>query len=182
MRRYILLVLLVLLGIPSFGAEDGKVINVRTDNSSLIICVDKDGFLRTLHYGGVIADSSPFADFQFGISKGHGSVCETYPTQGGRGFNEPALAVTHKNGDLNTELRYISHNTEMTENGNVNRTIIHLAGLDENMNYRVTELNVEKSASWFAGKSLSGEFLMKKGVNPPLKKVYESAVFLLEGE
>ena len=57
-----------------------------------------------------------------------------------------------------------------------------LAGLDENMNYRVTELNVEKSASWFAGKSLSGEFLMEKGMNPPLKKVYESAVFLLEGE
>ena len=28
MKRYILLVLLVLLGIPSFGAEDGKVINV----------------------------------------------------------------------------------------------------------------------------------------------------------
>lgn len=133
MKRYILLVLLVLLGIPSFGAEDGKVINVRTDNSSLIICVDKDGFLRTLHYGGVIGDTSPFADFQLGISKGHGSVYETYPTQGGRGFNEPALAVTHKNGDLNTELRYISHNTEMTENGNVDRTIIHLADLKEGL-------------------------------------------------
>lgn len=133
MKRYILLVLLVLLGIPSFGAEDGKVINVRTDNSSLIICVDKDGFLRTLHYGGVIEDTSPFADFQFGISKGHGSVYETYSTQGGRGYNEPALAVTHKNGDLNTELRYISHNTEMTENGNVDRTIIHLADLKEGL-------------------------------------------------
>ena len=55
MRRYILLVLLVLLGIPSFGAEDGKVINVRTDNSSLIICVDKDGFLFLTDSGKEIA-------------------------------------------------------------------------------------------------------------------------------
>ena len=30
---------------------------------------------------------------------------------GGRNFREPALRVTHADGDMNTELRYVSHTT-----------------------------------------------------------------------
>lgn len=57
-----------------------------------------------------------------------------------------------------------------------------LDGLAADKNYRIAEVNVDKSSSWFSGKVLSGSMLMNKGVNPPLKKVYDSAVFVLESE
>ena len=57
-----------------------------------------------------------------------------------------------------------------------------LDGLSADNNYRIAEVNVDNSSSWFSGKVLSGSMLMNKGVNPPLKKVYDSAVFVLESE
>lgn len=57
-----------------------------------------------------------------------------------------------------------------------------LDGLSADKNYRIAEVNVDKSSSWFSGKVLSGSMLMNKGLNPPLKKVYDSAVFVLESE
>ena len=55
-----------------------------------------------------------------------------------------------------------------------------LQGLDEQRNYKVTELNVDKSCWWGDGGSFSGSFLQGGGFNPVLQKKYASAIFLLE--
>jgi len=57
-----------------------------------------------------------------------------------------------------------------------------LRGLSEELDYHIEELNVEKSSSWFSGKTLPGSMLINKGLNPPVKQVYQSAVFLLEAK
>lgn len=57
-----------------------------------------------------------------------------------------------------------------------------LDGLDGDTKYRVRELNVEKSCWWGDGKSFSGDFLMNQGMNPQLRKIYDSAIFLIEAE
>lgn len=59
---------------------------------------------------------------------------------------------------------------------------LRLAGLDQDRRYKVTEQNVEKSCWWGSGKSFEGSFLMNHGLNPDMKKVYDSAVFLIEAE
>ena len=57
-----------------------------------------------------------------------------------------------------------------------------LDGLDGETRYKVRELNVDKSCWWGNGQSFSGDFLMSQGMNPQLKKIYDSAIFILEAE
>ena len=57
-----------------------------------------------------------------------------------------------------------------------------LDGLDGETHYKVRELNVDKSCWWGNGQSFSGDFLMSQGMNPNLKKIYDSAIFILEAE
>lgn len=125
MKKILTIAVLALLACTA--KAKGPVINIRTDNVSMIIRVEQDGRLNTLHFGGAIEDASAFSDFKSGIHGNHGAPYDTYPTQGWRGFNEPALAITHKNGDLNTELRYLSHETRTLTDNNITETTIHLA-------------------------------------------------------
>lgn len=59
--------------------------------------------------------------------------------------------------------------------------LLNLHGLDPERRYKVTELNVEKSGFWGNNRVFSGEYLINEGISPRLEKMYESAVFLLEG-
>ena len=109
----------------SNAGTGGRIINIRTDAVSWVIRVDKEGCLNTLHFGGAIEDASALADFNYGFRTDHGTPYHTYPTQGERNFNEPALAITHRNGDLNTVLRYTGHESRSLD-GNATETTIHL--------------------------------------------------------
>ena len=57
-----------------------------------------------------------------------------------------------------------------------------LRGLDPNKKYIVKELNNYKNKSSFWGNDqvFSGEYLINEGINPNLKKIYDSAVYLFE--
>lgn len=57
---------------------------------------------------------------------------------------------------------------------------LRLHGLDPNKQYRIKELNVNKSSFWGDGKVFSGEYLINDGINPPLRKIYDSAIFSVE--
>ena len=57
-----------------------------------------------------------------------------------------------------------------------------LQGLDPDLKYKVTELNVNKSCWWGNGGVYSGAFLAGGGFNPAFRAANTSAVFLLEAE
>ncbi|MBQ6958877.1 MAG: alpha-galactosidase [Bacteroidales bacterium] len=57
-----------------------------------------------------------------------------------------------------------------------------LDGLDPKRNYRVKELNVDRSCWWGDGKEFSGAFLGTGAFNPDLPQKYSSAVFYLEAK
>ena len=59
---------------------------------------------------------------------------------------------------------------------------LHLDGLNPDLRYKVTELNVNKSCWWGNGESFTGDFLMNGGFNPRIYKTHESAIFYLEAE
>ena len=61
-----------------------------------------------------------------------------------------------------------------------NSKAVKLYGLDPTRQYRITELNVEKSTFWGNNQLFKGEYLINEGINPKLEKMYESALFLLE--
>lgn len=131
MKRMMIIAAATVMTFTGFAKENGPVINIRTDGVSMIILADEEGCLRTLHFGGAIDDASSLAYYSNGIHPGHGSPYETYPAMGWRNFNEPALSITHRNGDLNTELRYVSHESRPLGDNNIVETVIHLADVAE---------------------------------------------------
>ena len=67
----------------------------------------------------MIDDASPAAGIKSYRRTDHGTDNLAYSTMGGRNFREPALRVTHADGDMNTELRYVSHATRTLADKNV---------------------------------------------------------------
>lgn len=61
-----------------------------------------------------------------------------------------------------------------------NSQSIKLNGLDPNKEYKMIELNVDKSNFEGNNKIFTGEYLINEGINPKLEKMYESAVFSIE--
>ena len=140
MKRILLLSLslLLCLGVSAQTQSNRQIINIRTDDVSLVMKVDKLGRLTTLHFGGAIDDASCLLEFKNGFVGAHGTPYETYPAEGEKNFNEPALAVTHRNGDLNTELRFTGIDRRSVSD-NVSETLIHLSdkaeGVDVDLVY-----------------------------------------------
>jgi alpha-galactosidase len=58
---------------------------------------------------------------------------------------------------------------------------VRFAGLDENKEYKIRELNVPANAKpcWLDGKTISGKLLMSTGINIPLEREYSSRIFEL---
>lgn len=115
--KKLLIPLLALLLSSGVRAAEKCVIEVTTDRLSLVLGVGADGEVLLHHFGGRIADPAPFAAWKSYRRADHGTDNRAFPTQGGREFREPALAVTHADGDLNTELSYVSHAVECISDG-----------------------------------------------------------------
>ncbi|WP_418992669.1 alpha-galactosidase [Alistipes sp.] len=121
-----LLIPLLALLLPAAAAAGPEVIEVTTDRLSLVLGVGRDGEVLLHHFGGRIADPAPFKAWKSYRRADHGTDNRACPTRGGREFREPALAITHADGDLNTELSYVSHATKRLGDGVV-ETRVELA-------------------------------------------------------
>ena len=100
------------------------VIPVETEHTQLVLMVQENGVLQTLHYGTRIADPRAFLDFRTLRSNDNGSGPMAYPTTGGRYVGEPALHVKYADGYHNTQLYYTGH--DVRRNGNVVTTAVTL--------------------------------------------------------
>lgn len=118
--------LAALLFCGGVSAAETPVIGIATDDLSLILRVSPQGEVLFDHFGGRIVDPAAFADRQSYRRADYGTDPLAYPTTGGRDFHEPALRVTHADGDLNTELRYVSHTQRTLSDANVTETVVRL--------------------------------------------------------
>lgn len=122
---------LALLALFVFGhsaaAGPVQIIDIHTNDVSLILSASPDAAVSVLHFGGRITDPAPLADYKSGRWPDYGTENLIYPTMGGRNFREPALRVTHADGDLNTELRYVSHESRRLADENVTQTVIRMS-------------------------------------------------------
>lgn len=103
-----------------------ELINLQTADLSMILMVGKDSLLYFQHFGRKIGDASPFLDKQTYRRVDYGTDPHAYYASGGTGYREPALRVTHSDGDLNTELAYLGHQQKILAAGNVTETTIAL--------------------------------------------------------
>ena len=113
------------------AAAEPQVINIKTDGSSMVMSVTSDGEVLFHHFGGRIDDATPVTGIKSYRRTDHGTDNLAYSTMGGRNFREPALRVTHADGDMNTELRYVSHATRTLADKNVSETVVKLTDTDQ---------------------------------------------------
>ena len=108
------------------AAAPQQVIDISTDKVSMVLTAAPGGEVYFRHFGGRIDDPAPLADYKSNRRSDHGTEDLAYPATGGRNFREPALRVTHADGDMNTELRYVSHASKQLSDKNVTDTVVKM--------------------------------------------------------
>ena len=120
----------LLLLILSAAADELKTIRISTDNTDMILQVNNNGRLYMVYLGDKLLNAADADKLDWRMNTGSdGSVStrghEAYMASGGEDFFEPALAVTHADGDKTTYLYYKDSQTRAIDGGT--ETIIHLA-------------------------------------------------------
>lgn len=130
MKNRISVLLIMLLCVLCTEAADVKNIRISTDATDLILQVSPSGQLYQVYLGDKLASEQDSGKLDWKVYAGSdGSYplrgYEAYPGSGGRDFFESAVAITHADGNLSTELHYKSHRQIMVKGGN--ETVIQLA-------------------------------------------------------
>ena len=100
------------------NAADKPVIQIHTDNSSLIFHVADNGRLYQSYLGKKLNHETDISHLPQGT--------EAYITHGMEDYFEPALHIVHNDGNSSTLLKYVSHDSRNLSDG-VNETVITLA-------------------------------------------------------
>ena len=129
MKKLLLLIVCTLLSL-SIGAADKLFIRINTDNIDLILQVSPKNRLYQVYLGEKLNSTADFNHFTWNIypgSDGGYSIRgrEAYPGSGGEDMFEPALAITHADGNQTTYLYYQSSSQKAIPGGT--ETIIQLA-------------------------------------------------------
>ena len=105
-------------------AADKQHIRISTDNIDLVLQVGDNGRLYQVYFGDKLdaAAEADFSHFDWRIKAGSDGAYgirgrEAYPSSGGEDSFEPALAITHADGNLSTYL-YVSR-SQVGTNGNI---------------------------------------------------------------
>lgn len=101
-------------------AVEARVVEIATEGTQLLLQVNNKGEVRTVHYGAPVGDPAQFTNYEAGAYH----APDAYSATGGRFFGQEALHVLYVDGNHNTELYYVSHETESRQD--IVTTTIHL--------------------------------------------------------
>ena len=123
----LLTLFLAVLGVQAAGKQN---IRISTNNIDLVLQVAENNRLYQVYFGEKISSDDSFGHFDWKIKPGSdGSYGirgrEAYPGSGCEDSFEPALAITHADGNLTTYLYYKGHEQKAVKGGT--ETIIRLA-------------------------------------------------------
>ena len=112
----------LLLSALQVGAVDKKVFRISTDQTDLILQVGDNGRLYQTYLGKKLLNEGDIQNFSWDIHAGSdGSVSqrgwEVYSGSGNEDYFEPAIAVTHNDGNNSTYLYYVSSSTAAVDGG-----------------------------------------------------------------
>lgn len=123
----LLTLFLAVLGVQAAGKQN---IRISTNDIDLVLQVAENNRLYQVYFGEKISSDASFGHFDWKIKPGSdGSYGirgrEAYPGSGCEDSFEPALAITHADGNLTTYLYYKGHEQKAVKGGT--ETIIRLA-------------------------------------------------------
>jgi len=95
------------------------IIPIETAHNVLVLQSDKAGDLTTIYFGKKLANSSEYeriADVDKNSGDYTGLLTSAYTPSGSRNLAEPAISVTHNDGNKSLDLRYVSHQLTKIDN------------------------------------------------------------------
>lgn len=116
--RVLLILLTVLFAYIPGNATEHKMIRISTDHTDLILAVAPNGRLYQTYFGSKLLHAGDLEHLT--TAKGW----EAYPGSGAEDYFEPALLVTHNDGNMSTILRYVSSESVPVEGGT--ETVVRL--------------------------------------------------------
>ena len=122
MKRILMGLLVGALGANALAGAANKVVSVDTPNSSLVFMVDKEGFLLHRYFGEHLDTPEAVVDFVFSDQRRH-SIFEAPSVFGGYYGGEPAVAATHADGNMTTDLRFQGSETKKIDSNIVETRI-----------------------------------------------------------
>ena len=122
MKHLIATAALALLATTTLNASDMKQIRISTDRTDLVLQVGDNGRLYQSYFGERLLNESDLKELGWSVHPASdGSVSrrgwEVYSGSGNEDFFEPALAVTHNDGNPSTWLYYVSSSSHPVEGG-----------------------------------------------------------------
>lgn len=115
MKRTLLFFLLALQTAIFAAAQDTKTIDISTNDTQLLLCVDGSGRLRQAYYGDRLNDAQ--AATLLAARANRSARHEVYAGSGGEDYFEPGVAFTHADGNPTTILVYQTHEQHPIEGG-----------------------------------------------------------------
>ena len=112
----------LLLSALQVGAAEKKVFRISTDQTDLILQVGENGRLYQTYLGKKLLNDSDVQNFSWDIHAGSDASVsqrgwEVYSGSGNEDYFEPAIAITHNDGNNSTYLYYVSSSTATVDGG-----------------------------------------------------------------
>lgn len=129
MKKYVLLFILGLFFMQIKATVNNEIIHVSTNETDLIFRVGTNGRFYQVYLGEKLINDSDFENLPVFIHAGSdGSVSprgwEAYLTSGTEDYFEPALAITHNDGNMTTVLKYVSSESKKIDANVAETTVI----------------------------------------------------------
>jgi alpha-galactosidase len=121
MKSLFFTITLFIASLATMTAAEQSVIRISTGETDLIFSVAPNGRLYQTYLGQRLTHEGDIAKLQSTAAKSW----ETYPGSGAEDYFEPALAMTHNDGNMTTILSFVSSEVRKKD-GNVTETLIYL--------------------------------------------------------
>jgi alpha-galactosidase len=107
------IVLITLLLAPAVVSKAQVIIAAESKQNALVLQVTPKKQLNALYFGAKLANSGEYASIakQYRYISSTGEANQAYSTSGNVNILEPAIAVTHADGNRSLELKYVDHKT-----------------------------------------------------------------------
>lgn len=122
--KLLVLAILMLVGVAAYAKN---IISIHTNNVQLVLEVKPNGRLYQAYLGEKLSDATPLDQLFMPRANQTSPMwagSEAYPVMGTEDYFEPALQLTHNNGNPTSVLKYVSH-TQTARNG-ATETVVKL--------------------------------------------------------
>ena len=109
----ICILLFTLTAYPALSAAQ-RVIPVETNDNAMVLQVDAKNNLQFIYYGKKLSDEKEYEQIskEYHQSDYTGLLSSAYTPAGSRNLLEPAISVTHSDGNQSLDLKYVSQNIQ----------------------------------------------------------------------